>query len=103
MRISDWSSDVCSSDLAADAGPATRLFRARTGHARYLSTPILADLSGVNLYDALRNQRQVHGVRSVLGGRHVHRGGDIQVEDAATKQLNLGSGYRTRIRLNLSN
>src|SRR3546814_4379713 len=30
MRISDWSSDVCSSDLAAEAAPARSSWRERT-------------------------------------------------------------------------
>src|SRR3546814_19272622 len=33
MRISDWSSDVCSSDLAIEAGAATVTLRTRAEHA----------------------------------------------------------------------
>src|SRR3546814_10155544 len=48
MRISDWSSDVCSSDLAALLGlyvcRGGQLYRARLAHLRFPLHPLSADV-----------------------------------------------------------
>src|SRR3546814_10266051 len=48
MRISDWSSDVCSSDLAA----------VRTGRRSRLRRPLADDLAGLGRHDRLARLRQ---------------------------------------------
>src|SRR3546814_10206482 len=72
MRISDWSSDVCSSDLAAPPG---------THHAAVASVAreqLVAALSGKHDLDLLRRlARQLPGRQDgVIGRRIVHARGD---------------------------
>src|SRR3546814_12794000 len=57
MRISDWSSDVCSSDLARRALPAD------AEHPR-----VLVDLAALNLQDGQRNEAK-NLLQQVLDGR----------------------------------
>src|SRR3546814_5501571 len=46
MRISDWSSDVCSSDLKASAAPAAQL----RGRTRLIRPPEKSQLCGIVIY-----------------------------------------------------
>src|SRR3546814_2088054 len=46
MRISDWSSDVCSSDLKRRSHPAVRIALLVIGTLLILSTPIVGPLPG---------------------------------------------------------
>src|SRR3546814_4618404 len=85
MRISDWSSDVCSSDLFADTAARHRAFLPRGE----LAAPALADLLALD--DA--------GFRQVFAGSPIKRiGRDRMVRNAAIAAGNSGDPrFRTRL------
>src|SRR3546814_10803136 len=80
MRISDWSSDVCSSDLSPRLGPRTRrmpgLFRAR-GRETHLSD---------RLADRHRRPRRRNIGRRAAGGALRDRGATPPMGDPAARR-----------------
>src|SRR3546814_20245512 len=73
MRISDWSSDVCSSDLVADAGSLSAWCLAKLGQILPEGRYRLADghpgkalfgwMSGQYRFDTYRSKREARGAR----------------------------------------
>src|SRR3546814_10935486 len=75
MRISEWSSDVCSSDLAEEAA-LFKLGRSRVRHLTQLAPFSLACVTGNNAQPC-RSQRSVSRRRIVVGLRPAPlRGGE---------------------------
>src|SRR3546814_11064764 len=76
MRISDWSSDVCSSDLVADAGSLSAWCLAKLGQILPEGRYRLADghpgkalfgwMSGQYRFDTYRSKREARGARVLL-------------------------------------
>src|SRR3546814_17773058 len=50
MRISDWSSDVCSSDLFARAVAVVRLHRVQHGGDEFALQPVILVMAGFRLF-----------------------------------------------------
>src|SRR3546814_1239319 len=85
MRISDWSSDVCSSDLVADAQP--RLDRFRKGEGRFELAGALGadadDLAVVDVEATLADEVVVdHRVEVRVVHDVVHMAVDVVVHPA---------------------
>src|SRR3546814_8477108 len=85
LRISDWSSDVCSSDLVADAGP----------H----DTPYLHPFHGCRLVDLLRVPRFQEEVAASPAELTAHeaaihdRNNDMPLDGADRKSTRLNSSH----------
>src|SRR3546814_17388030 len=63
MRISDWSSDVCSSDLAADVKPIAHLYKSQVyGMARFLGLPerVTSDTPTTETYSLAQGQDEFY-------------------------------------------
>src|SRR3546814_16411844 len=110
MRISDWSSDVCSADLARDASFGGRLPLCLVEHRHQrvervfetgggeivLALEIISDAGGVEP-DAPRDIGEGHALRA-LGVDRLGRGGENRVA-LGTKSLRaafVALGYRLR-------
>src|SRR3546814_15663910 len=59
MRISDWSSDVCSSDLAAGPIPAVLRYLPPVGIEELDELPLLEEVAAEEIVDALRPRQPV--------------------------------------------
>src|SRR3546814_3340186 len=111
MRISDWSSDVCSSDLWADlvlVAPATADFMARLAHGHgndLLTTLCLATAAPIALAPAMNRLMWADAVtqknRLLLEGDGVHLFGP-GVGDQACGETGAGRIDRKSTRLNSS-
>src|SRR3546814_14307904 len=78
MRISDWSSDVCSSDLQIGNDGAYALAAARRGHGQEMGGAVIAQqLAGsegsTNQEIALVARKGAHVIDSTEGGRAEQR------------------------------
>src|SRR3546814_5902244 len=100
MRISDWSSDVCSSDLPREKGPLLRRWTAecadlaasRPGEARpigargqlvgALSAGTFADAAGRNREGRTRRGQQRSAPRTRAAGSRRHRQGNQRAKAA---------------------
>src|SRR3546814_4135397 len=82
MRISDWSSDVCSSDLRLDiVEPSARDHRVmhmafkRIASIQHGSDPALRPVGGATIDRTLRQHKHSLVLRQVDGGRQPRRAG----------------------------
>src|SRR3546814_12165524 len=84
MRISDWSSDVCSSDLAAGPIPAVLRYLPPVGIEELDELPLLEEVAAEEIVDALRPRQPVR-----LAARLVEREEGLEqvhVRGLATRQ-----------------
>src|SRR3546814_20469383 len=107
MRISDWSSDVCSSDLVGNDGAHT-LAAARGGHGQEMGGAVIAQqLAGpegsTNQKIALVSREGAHVIDSTEGGRAEQRvaaalEGKLpeQGEEDDARDPGNGAGHRRR-------
>src|SRR3546814_2185424 len=72
MRISDWSSDVCSSDLAMRRGTFGVPFDKMRVPVREVVVAVRDHIGILTRPDADRNQRADKGERSTRSERHLH-------------------------------
>src|SRR3546814_8567570 len=96
MRISDWSSDVCSSDLA-DAGIRGVARTPAAGGLRVLHRPRAAPRAGARRAGAVRGRASVLRGRGVRDGGGEGRGGDAG-RVRALHRARLGGRWRHRPR-----
>src|SRR3546814_14726223 len=114
MRISDWSSDVCSSDLPA---PSARRVQPRPHAPRHIAHPgVAAPVRGLVARDLVELlQRGAHHVlavgehvaidrKSVVSGRRVSVwvdiGGRRSIKKKKIKDHHTGPAHTTKYRLN---
>src|SRR3546814_1191786 len=78
MRISDWSSDVCSSDLDISPDAATILDNAITAYGDCGGANVMlaghADKSGAASYNVGLSQRRADAVRAYMTSKGIHDG-----------------------------
>src|SRR3546814_20449053 len=93
MRISDWSSDVCSSDLSGASGsvPAGRLRRGHRGADHGLLLTVSRSFAGLRLPDRLQpRQQRLPVAGQVVGGRTID--GDAEAGDQPPAGIERRSG-----------
>src|SRR3546814_1719148 len=118
MRISDWSSDVCSSDLSATMRSALGQFVGQGGSERIVALPQPIEIIPERAIDALADHRAIEGFligglgdgdgrvgRGAFDDRHgrvllaglIHGGDLVQSEDRKSTRLNSSHSCATRM------
>src|SRR3546814_950967 len=97
MRISDWSSDVCSSDLARCNSQLSRLIHRRSENG-IIQSDTAALISATGKREAPRSSRRSTATRSLrralarLRGDHCLRSEHVDLAFAREKRLDHGAG-----------
>src|SRR3546814_20814376 len=102
MRISDWSSDVCSSDLDLDFGlghVVDRVLGAAANLGVALLTAVAVDVAGRHAMPAQRRQRLAHLVQPVrlADRRRVPHGSSLPENPLHPKSVGEGKGGSGRV------